>query len=127
MNGLSKAHIERLDTLHRQDYLNACVKELTEIGFANPFPPKKSDYMRFVEHVYSVACRYGLDNEKHAFALMLVWHVKGDDFIKNPDAVELLGNTDITGHTKAQYLMKMALETMKRYENSGEEKEHVDT
>ena len=127
MKGLSKAHIDRLDALHRQSYLDACVKELTEIGFANPFPSKKGDYMRFVEHVYDVACKYGLKNEKHAFALMLAWHVKGDDLIKTPYVVELLDNANLASHTKAQHLMKIAVDTMKRYENSGEEKEYADT
>ncbi len=117
MKTLTRNHLDTLDALYLEEYLDHCVKDLIDINFSNPYPPKKEDYLKFVTHVYSVAQKYGLENEKYAFALMLAWHVRGQNFVREKRVVELLGAQDIDAHTKYQYLMKIAVETMEAYEN----------
>ena len=117
MKILTRNHLDTLDALYLEEYLDTCVKDLIEIDFSNPYPPKKEDYLKFVTHVHSVAQKYGLDNEKYAFALMLAWHVRGQNFVREKRVVELLNAQDIDAHTKYQYLMKIAVETMEAYEN----------
>jgi len=117
MKRLTQNHFAIIDALHTEAYLDRCVKDLIDINFSNPYPPKKEDYLKFVTHVYSVAQKYGLENEKYAFALMLAWHVRGQNFVREKRVVELLNAQDIDVHTKYQYLMKIAAETMEAYEN----------
>ncbi len=117
MKRLTQNHFGIIDALHIEAYLDRCVKDLIDIDFSNPYPPKKEDYLKFVTHVYSVAQKYGLENEKYAFALMLAWHVRGQNFVREKRVVELLNAQDIDAHTKYQYLMKIAAETMEAYED----------
>jgi hypothetical protein len=122
MKILTPKHFEKLDALHLQEYLDQCVRNLEEIDFSNPFPQNKEDYLKFVTHIYDVAKAYGLANEKYAFALMLAWHVRGQNFIREKRVVELLPNQNIDAYTKHQFLMKIAIETMEAYEaQKGEE------
>jgi len=117
MKTLTLGHLDTLDALYLEEYLATCVKDLIDIDFSNPFPPKKEDYLKFVTHVQGVAKKYGLDNEKYAFALMLAWHVRGQNFVREKRVVELLNAQETDAHTKYQYLMKIAIETMEAYEN----------
>jgi len=117
MKTLTVSHLDRLDALYLEEYFEICVQDLIDIGFTNPYPPKKQDYLKFVAHVYGVAKKYGLDNEKYAFALILAWHVRGQNFVREKRVVELLNHKEFDAHTKHQYLMKIAIETMEAYEN----------
>lgn len=117
MKTLTMGHLDKLDTIYLEEYLANCVKDLIDIDFSNPFPPETKDYMKFVTHVHGVAKQYGLDNEKYAFALMLAWHVRGQNFVREKRVVEMLNNQQIDVHTKYQYFMKIAIETMEAYEN----------
>ena len=117
MKILTSDHLERLDALYLEEYLAGFAKDLSDIEFPNPFPPKKEEYMKFVTHVYGVAKKYGLDNEKYAFSLMLAWHVRGENFLRERGVAELLGSKETDAHTKYRYLMKIALESMEACEN----------
>jgi hypothetical protein len=117
MKTLTVSHLDRLDALYLEEYFETCVQDLIDINFTNPYPPKKHNYLKFVMHVYGVAKKYSLDNEKYAFSLMLAWHVRGQNFVREKRVVELLNSQEIDSHTKYQYLMKIAIETMEAYEN----------
>ncbi|WP_457594277.1 hypothetical protein [Hydrogenimonas sp.] len=117
MKVLTQEHFDRLDRLHLQRYLQQCAKDLEEIDFCNPYPMQKEAYLKFVTHVYEVAKAYGLANQKYAFALMLAWHVRGQNFIREKDIVKLLNSKTIDTHTKYQRLMEISMETMDVYEN----------
>jgi len=117
MKTLTVDHMDKLDQLYLEEYFSTCVKDLIDIDFSNPYPPEEKDYLKFVNHVYGVAKKYGLDNEKYAFSLMLAWHVRGQSFIREERVVKLLNAQDIDTHTKYQYFMKIAIETMEAYEN----------
>jgi len=122
MKTLTVGHMDKLDALYLEEYFDTCVQDLIDIDFTNPYPPESKDYLKFVTHVYGVAKKYGLDNEKYAFSLMLAWHVRGQNFVREERVIKLLNAQDMDSHTKYQYLMKIAIETMEAYENQeGEE------
>ena len=115
MKTLTVSHLDRLDALYLEEYFEACVQDLIDIDFTNPYPPKKQDYLKFVTHVYGVAKKYNLDNEKYAFALMLAWHVRGQNFVREKRVVELLNSQTLTPHTKYQELMQITMKTLDAY------------
>jgi len=115
MRTLTLSHLDRLDALYLEEYFETCVQDLIDIGFTNPYPPKKQDYLKFVTHVYGVAKKYGLDNEKYAFALILAWHVRGQNFVREKRVVELLNSQTLTPHTKYQELMQITMKTLDAY------------
>ena len=117
MRELTIGHMEKLDAIYLEEMLDTYVQDLIEIDFSHPFPPKKKDYKAFVTHVYNIAKKYGLDNEKYAFGLLLAWHTRGENFVNEERVIELLNSQTIDTHTKYQYLMKIAIETMEAYEN----------
>ncbi|NOR55398.1 MAG: hypothetical protein GQ531_04260 [Sulfurovum sp.] len=122
MRTLTLGHMDKLDAIYLEEYLDVCVQDLIDIDFSNPFPANAEDYKKFVTHVYGVAKKYGLDNEKYAFAFILAWHVRGERFVQEKRVIELLNSQTVDSHTKYQYLMKIAIETMEAYENQeGEE------
>lgn len=116
MKTLTVGHLDKLDFIYLEEYLDTCVQDLIEIDFVNPYPYEKKEYKKFVAHVYKVAEKHGLDNEKYAFALMLAWHVRGQNFVKEKRVLELLYGLDSDAHTKYQNLMKIAIDTMEAYE-----------
>jgi hypothetical protein len=122
MKILTEKHFQKLDKLKLEQYLDRCVSDLEEIAFINPFPRDKETYPEFVSHVYEVAKAYGLENHKHAFSLMLAWHVRGENFIREERIISLLQDPNIDAFTKSQILTGIAKETMEAYEaQQGEE------
>jgi hypothetical protein len=115
MKTLTLGHLDTLDAFYLEEYLATCVKDLIDIDFSNPFPPKKEDYLKFVTHVYGVAKKYGLDNEKYVFALILAWHVRGQNFVREKRVVELLNAQTLTPHAKYQELMQITMQTLDAY------------
>ncbi len=121
MKTLSAAHIKNLDAFDSREYLQRCVEDLKEIAFCNPYPKDESEYPAFVTHVYGVAKKYGLNSPKEAFALMLAWHVRGENFVREKRVIELF-EKEKSSYVKYQYLMNIAVETIEAYEKQGEER-----
>jgi len=115
MRELSNEAMDKLDALYLEEYLDTCVEDLKEIGYEQPFPSEQKDYKAFVVHVHHVASKYGLDNEKYVFALILAWHVRGQEFPNEKRVVNLLNSQTLTPHTKYQELMKITMETLDAY------------
>lgn len=115
MKTLTLGHMDKLDALYLEEYLETCVQDLVDIDFTNPYPPEAKDYLKFVTHVYGIAQKYGLDNEKYAFALMLAWHVRGESFVREKRVVELLNAETLTPHAKYQELMEITMQTLNAY------------
>jgi len=115
MRTLTVGHMDKLDAIYLEEYLDTCVQDLIDIGFSNPFPANEEDYKKFVTHVYGVSKKYGLDNEKYAFALILAWHVRGERFVQEQRIVELLNSKTITAHEKYLMLMEITMKTMDAY------------
>jgi len=116
MRQLSNEAMDKLDALYLEEYLDTCVEDLKEIGYEQPFPAEQKDYKAFVVHVHHVASKYGLDNEKYVFALILAWHVRGQEFPNEKRVIALFEDEDMDNHTKSQHFMQMAIATMEEKE-----------
>jgi len=123
LDRLSESHINLLETLKTEEFLKRYVKRLEEIDFENPYPADKREYLRFVKGVYEVSKRYGLDDERYLFSLILAWHVRGRNFGREVRVIELLNREDLDPSVKSKELMKIAIDTLQRYEREREVRE----
>jgi len=103
MKHLTVEHMNKLDTLKEEAFLEECVENLIDIEYSTPFPKDKSTYLNFVKDVFKVCQEYDLTNKKHAFSLMLLWHMKGDELLKEEEFSWVLKAIDISAHKKADY------------------------
>jgi hypothetical protein len=103
MKHLTIEHMNSLDALKEEAFLEECVASLIEIDYPNAYSENKDEYLNFVKHVFEVCKEYDLTNKKHAFSLMLLWYMKGDELLKEEEFSWVLKATDISAHKKADY------------------------
>ncbi len=91
---------KRLELIKLNEYFDECVKDLCDINYENNYPSDKKKYKAFVKVVYEQAVKFGLDNEKYAFGLMLLWHFEGVNLAKDYKFMRMLSNNDICSREK---------------------------
>ena len=106
MKYLTIEHLEKLDEIKLNKYLQECVDKLEKINYEDAFEEKKENYHKFVEHVYKVAKEHNLNNKKTIFSLMLLWHVEGDTINKDEEFVDTLQSKELSNHEKSEYFLK---------------------
>jgi hypothetical protein len=103
MKHLTIEHIERLDALKEEAFLEECVENLIEIAYPNAYPDNKDKYPKFVKEVFEVCKEHNLSNQKHAFSLMLLWHMVGEKLLEDEEFVAVLKHPTVSTHKKADY------------------------
>lgn len=112
---MTTEHIRKLDEIKLNNYFKECVDKLEAINYQYAFEEKKENYLQFVQHVYKIGQKYELDNKKHLFSLMLLWHVEGDSINEDGNFLEILTSKTIHNHEKAEYFKNRAIISMKNY------------
>ena len=103
MKHMTIEHIKRLDILKEEAFLEECVENLIEIEYPNAYPDNKDKYPNFVEKIFTVCKKYNLTNQKHAFSLILLWHMVGEKLLEDESFVAVLKDFSMTTHKKADY------------------------
>ena len=112
MKYLSRAHLEKLEALKKEQLLLACVERLKSLSLDDAFPSKQEAYYAFAKHVYGVAQTYGLRDKRALFALLLAWHIKGDAICKDPHVVKVLNDTTLSSSQKGAFFEQYSLDTI---------------
>ncbi len=112
MKYLSRAHLERLEALKKEQLLLACVERLKNLSLGGAFPPNQKEHYAFAEHVYSVAQKYGMPHKRGVMALLLAWHLKGDALLSDPEVSRVLQDGSLSATQKSEFFEKYSLDTI---------------
>ena len=119
MKYLTAEHLKKLDEIKLNRYFQECAKSLEKIEYMDGFSNDESSYLGFVKHTYNIAQKYGLNNQKYAFGLMLLWHVEGDSLTKDDKFLDVLQDEHLESHEKYSYFKQRALEKMEKESSHG--------
>jgi len=118
MKHLSTAHLQKLEALKKEQFLLGCVEKLEALALPNTFPPQREDYYAFAEHIDKVARKYGLNEKRAVFALMLAWHLEGDAISREHLFVQVLNDPTLSTLQKTEYFEKFILDTIPQEEEA---------
>lgn len=112
---MTTEHIRKLDEIKLNNYFKECVDKLETIDYEYAFEEKKENYLQFVKHVYKIGEKYQLDNKKHLFSLIVLWHVEGDSINQDEEFLNILASDNMHNHEKAEYFKNRAIVSMKKH------------
>jgi len=113
MKYMTIEHMKKLDNIKLNKYLLDCVYKLEQIDYEDEFEENKENYFRFVKHVHKVANDHYIHSKKDIFALMLLWHVEGNELIRDEAFLEVFLSKKLSNHEKGQYFLNRAIKSMK--------------
>ena len=116
MKYITIEHLERLNEIKHNKFMQECVDKLESIDYEDAFEENKERYINFVKHVYRVAKEYEIENKKTIFALVLLWYVEGDSITKDEDFLDVLQNRELSSHEKTSYFSNRAYQKMEERE-----------
>jgi len=82
MKLFTERHLEILENIEIEKYVQDVVIDLKEFNFNWAYPNRKEEYPQFVYRAYKDSLKYGLETQKDCYAFIIAWHTLGDEMGK---------------------------------------------
>lgn len=105
MKALTHQHIEALEQAEVDTFVQSVVEDLEALNLSWGFPDKREAYHEFVHVGYKQALTYGLETERDCHALIMAWHVMGNEIAETKWLMEILNDDDNYAWEKREALL----------------------
>ena len=118
MKALTARHLEILEYVEIEEFVQSIVKDLEELSLDWAFPNKKEDYHRFVHLAYKKSLKYGLETEKDCHAFIIAWHTLGNKMVKIKWLMDIINNDENFDWEKREALLCACYEKLDEMEGN---------
>ena len=117
MKALTERHLEILEYLEIDEFLNKIVEDMIKLDFLKVYPSNISEYKRFTRIAYKKSEKYGLKTEAECFSFIIAWHVLGKDFLRLEWLSKIIKSKNSTSSEKKEALRVATYEALDKRES----------
>jgi hypothetical protein len=117
MKALTIRHLEILEYVEIDEFLNKTVADMIKLNISAAYPKGKDEYKRFTKIAFKKSEKYGLKTEAECFSFVMAWHVLGKELCTLEWLTKIIKSKNNTSSEKKEALMVATYEALDKREN----------